>query len=550
MAEEPGVERNAPGIARASKRKWGYDERQVDEFLENAHSLYESEGVQLTQHDIQNISFDLRKGGYVIAQVDAALTRLERAVVDKQTAWQISQNGRVAWKAQTEELFRELEQHATRPEGTRFKDGEVKKTSYDRKQVDRLINQVIDKTSAVLGIDGAKPEDAHDLVDLNSATVANVIFTQRKGKRGYDERQVDYFLNHCVQLLTQLESYERVSDYMGGHAASESTASEPIVQDKMPELKDQPGVSSLFASQPQGLNNGGRLEADTPQSFAPSLPSHDSSQPRGEADSAFDDLQRRERAIFNASAAPVGNSSDNNKNAGLEAGFASNFGYTDTAEQRSPSSSIEPQSSLAALAHKTVETPTPTPETEPRHNTDSTQDPSQASQSELGSKPVLNAEQTQNFSNLFDSSHQEAGNGLQEQSFTMPTDTDGSGIAGSHPVESQPLESRVSMSKPSDFAESQTGVHEAASQAWAAKSESATQTGSESRSGAAPIATGVSDWGARPAETEAAQHKVQDLFGSLHTETVEPLSIDIPDLSFPILRMNTTADENNESEQH
>ena len=93
MAQEPEAGRNASGVARTGKRKWGYDPAQVDAFLERAHMLYESEGVQLTQHDIQNVSLDLVKGGYVIAQVDAALARLERAVVDKQTTWEISQHG-------------------------------------------------------------------------------------------------------------------------------------------------------------------------------------------------------------------------------------------------------------------------------------------------------------------------------------------------------------------------------------------------------------------------------------------------------------------------
>ena len=91
--------------------------KQVDAFLERAHMLYEGEGAQLTQHDIQNVSFDLVKGGYVIAQVDAALARLERAVVDKQTTWEISQHGRVAWKAQTESLFRQLDAHSKREHG-------------------------------------------------------------------------------------------------------------------------------------------------------------------------------------------------------------------------------------------------------------------------------------------------------------------------------------------------------------------------------------------------------------------------------------------------
>ena len=191
MAQEPEAGRNASGVARTGKRKWGYDPAQVDAFLERAHMLYESEGVQLTQHDIQNVSFDLVKGGYVIAQVDAALARLERAVVDKQTTWEISQHGRVAWKAQTEALYRQLDEHAKRAAGERFKSGEPKTPSYDRKQVDRIIDQSMAKAASELDIEKISREDAKHLVDLNSTSVANVIFTQRKGKRGYDERQVE-----------------------------------------------------------------------------------------------------------------------------------------------------------------------------------------------------------------------------------------------------------------------------------------------------------------------------------------------------------------------
>ena len=141
MAQEPETEKNASGIAHAAKRKWGYDAEQVDAFLERAHMLYEGEGAQLTQHDIQNVSFELVKGGYVIAQVDAALARLERAVVDKQTTWEISQHGRVTWKAQTEDLFKKLDAHAEREHGQRFKPGEGKNPSYDRKQVDSVIDK-------------------------------------------------------------------------------------------------------------------------------------------------------------------------------------------------------------------------------------------------------------------------------------------------------------------------------------------------------------------------------------------------------------------------
>ena len=262
MAQELREGDGKSGIARAGKRKWGYDPAQVDAFLERAHALYDSEGMNLTQHDIQNVSFDLRKNGYVIAQVDAALGRLERAVVDKQTTWEIAQHGRVTWKAKTEKLYHEVQNHAERNERERFKSGAPKQPSYDKKQVDRLVDQIVDKAAAALGVDGVTEDDVRSLADLNANTVNNVIFTQRKGKKGYDERQVDYFLNACVQLLSRLESYARVADFVSGEpAAPAQTATNVTVQAN--------GVSPLFAS--------GTQRPATDERFAPAAVAHDES---------------------------------------------------------------------------------------------------------------------------------------------------------------------------------------------------------------------------------------------------------------------------------
>ncbi|MBM6980649.1 MAG: DivIVA domain-containing protein [Bifidobacterium thermophilum] len=264
MAKKPETEQGASGIALVGKRKWGYDVPQVDEFLERAHKLYDSEGMQLTQKDIQNVSFEMRKGGYAIAQVDAALARLERAVVDKQTTWEITQHGRVAWKAQTEDLYRQIATHAQRPERKRFAAGEGKQPSYDRKQVDRLVDQIVDKAAAELGVDGADRDQSKKDIDLNAQRVANEIFTQRRGKRGYDERQVDYYINACVQLLSRIESYARVADYVGG---TEEQAVQP---------RSDGGVKPLFAQQgdaalPQFVPGSGAAAyaaaSATPQSF-------------------------------------------------------------------------------------------------------------------------------------------------------------------------------------------------------------------------------------------------------------------------------------------
>lgn len=290
MSQEPEVERSGLSIARASKRKWGYAADQVDAFLERAHALYESDEETLTQRDIQNVSFDLAKGGYDIVQVDAALSRLERAVVDKQTTQQIVEHGRVAWKAQTEELYRQLAAHAARESGARFKRGQRKHPSYDVRQVDRLIDDVMDKAAADLGVDGAASELPKKLAELKSVSVSGMVFTQRKGKRGYDERQVDFFLNSCVQLLSRIESYARVADYVqsDGEAAPAVTP---------PTAAAESGVPSLFSPEAQ-YRQPAAPASDMPQSYAPAPAA-----PSLAAGESFDALHEAERAIFAAPAA-------------------------------------------------------------------------------------------------------------------------------------------------------------------------------------------------------------------------------------------------------
>lgn len=272
-------------IARVGKRKKGYDVHQVDAFLEQAHALYEADGIQLHRSDIQDASFDIVKGGYAIPQVDAALERLEQAVTDKQTQYDIAQLGRVAWKAQAEAQFQELDRHAQRAEGQRFAPAQPKTPSYDRKQVDRLIDRVLAKAEAELerisaGSSGRQGPEADPT--LTSQYVEDVSFTQRKGKHGYDERQVDYYLNACVNLLASLESYERIADYAApaAHAAAPSAPVPLIAADQ---------------ANPQTQHYGVTVESDLP-----ARPADGETTVVAEAQPAqsFDELSRAEQEIF------------------------------------------------------------------------------------------------------------------------------------------------------------------------------------------------------------------------------------------------------------
>ena len=214
MSAKPDARGTQATIARSGKRKWGYDTKQVDAFLERAHSLYESQDPDLTQEEIANASFDLCKNGYIITQVDAALSRLERVISDRQTSLELARVGVDGWTTRMVSLQAELAAHAGRTSGSVFRRGDPGMPSYDCKQVERLIEQILNKTSDLLNLqEGRKAGlDKPKNTDITADRVSNVIFTQRRGAKGYDERQVDFFLAKAIELLEQLESFARVGE--------------------------------------------------------------------------------------------------------------------------------------------------------------------------------------------------------------------------------------------------------------------------------------------------------------------------------------------------
>ncbi len=291
MSAKPDARGTEATIARSGKRKWGYDTKQVDAFLERAHSLYESQDPDLTQEEIANASFDLCKNGYIITQVDAALSRLERVISDRQTSLEIARVGVDGWTTRMVSLQSELTTHAGRPSGSVFKRGDPGMPSYDCKQVERLIEQVLNKTSDQLNLQEGRKTDSGKSknTDITADRVSNVIFTQRRGPKGYDERQVDFFLAKAVELLEQLESFARVSE-RAKRASASSTA--PAAVPAQPQLP----VQDSSASGVQPL-------IGQSQEPAWSIPN---ASPVAEDQSSQDDfaqLHQAERAIFDAPAA-------------------------------------------------------------------------------------------------------------------------------------------------------------------------------------------------------------------------------------------------------
>lgn len=308
------AERRSTTLDREKKRKWGYSVDQVDVFLEKTHALYEDPEPKLTQEDIQRVSFDLERGGYVIDQVDAALARLETAVVDKQTQWDIEHQGRVAWRGRTEQLAQTLYARAERPDRERFSKADQGKPAYDFRQVDRLVTQAVGSIRRGLQEDGGASSGQPA---VTSTQVASSVFTRRRGQHGYDERSVDFYLNRVGQVLLRMESFSRLSDSLKDVPAPEPAPSAKETahggsvfdrQDVMsgsgtgshateaPAPHDGPAPS---AATPALVDEPAHSDAQASASAAPAAPMPPSFKPS----ESFDSLREAEESLFHAPAA-------------------------------------------------------------------------------------------------------------------------------------------------------------------------------------------------------------------------------------------------------
>ncbi|WP_018142712.1 DivIVA domain-containing protein [Alloscardovia criceti] len=277
------------GIARARKNEWGYSVSQVDEFLQSTRHLYEESEPNMTQTEIQNQVFDLEKNGYDVAAVDAAMKRLQDAVVDKLAEWTISHEGDEAWFAETQQLALTIIPRAQREKAKIFSRARAFKPAYDIKEVDAVVWSLAlfinDELSLGVNLDElpenpAKKSPAQDT--YHSQDIEEIGFTQRSGHKGYDEAEVDAFINRAVEVLTRMESTKRLEERGELQAAQhEGTQSgvdnllsydnyfvAPLIPDVEPTVFDKNSTSSQTSahSNATGIFEDAKLTPDADSS--------------------------------------------------------------------------------------------------------------------------------------------------------------------------------------------------------------------------------------------------------------------------------------------
>lgn len=172
--------------------KQGYDPDEVDDFFAHARAVYEQgPAAALSSKDVRGVAFDMVRGGYVTAAVNAALDRLEAAFVARSRAEYVGTQGQQAWMSKLSEQARTLYGRLGRPDGDRFAAPERRHQGYEPADVDELCHRL------VAYFDTGAP--------LAAAEVRSATFRRRKGRNAYAEPAVDAFFARAVEVLLGVE---------------------------------------------------------------------------------------------------------------------------------------------------------------------------------------------------------------------------------------------------------------------------------------------------------------------------------------------------------
>lgn len=187
--------RQGAPFARVARRAYGYNIRQVDRFLARArqhYTLERSEGDAVTSTAVRSTIFSPARGGYEPRAVDAALDRLEDAFAVRERDDLIESKGQDVWLRHIGRQAAVLKGRLNRAPGERFRRPTGKKTpGYNVEDVDALCG-------TLLGY-------LENSVPLSVDVVRRAVFRETVGADGYEEAQVDAFLDRVIELMAAID---------------------------------------------------------------------------------------------------------------------------------------------------------------------------------------------------------------------------------------------------------------------------------------------------------------------------------------------------------
>ncbi|PPB49464.1 hypothetical protein C4K88_07140 [Arthrobacter pityocampae] len=186
---------DSPPFARVGRREFGYNTRQVDRFLARARGCYEAADrakEAITSRDVRSTAFDPARGGYEPQAVDAELDRLEDVFAQRERDHLIRTEGEDAWLRQIGRTAAVLRSRLHRPAGERFRRPSRHSTpSYNLEDVDRLCDELL--------------QYLENHVPMSVDVVRRAVFREARGSEGYEENQVDSFLDRVVELMAGID---------------------------------------------------------------------------------------------------------------------------------------------------------------------------------------------------------------------------------------------------------------------------------------------------------------------------------------------------------
>ena len=174
-----------PAFPLTSGRQRGYHRAAVDSFLDAARAAFEQSRTDFGADDVRAASFPLVREGYVIAEVDAALSRVEDAFAQRAREEAIRRVGVDEWVSRARDDAQQVLDHLSRPARQRFARTSILTFGYRIEEVDH----VADRISAFL----------RDGVALDAEQVRGAAFRMQRG--GYREEQVDALLDATVEVI-------------------------------------------------------------------------------------------------------------------------------------------------------------------------------------------------------------------------------------------------------------------------------------------------------------------------------------------------------------
>ncbi|WP_309104943.1 DivIVA domain-containing protein [Microbacterium sp.] len=181
---EDDEQANPPAFSLTRGRTLGYHRAAVDTFLAAARSAFEADG-DLSAEDVRTASFPLVKGGYVVAEVDTALARVEDAFAARAREKVVRTQGAGAWVEKARDDAQVILDHLARRKRHRFARTGMLTFGYRIDEVDHVASRIV--------------RYLRDGEPLSAEQLRSAAFRMQRG--GYREEQVDALLDATIDVI-------------------------------------------------------------------------------------------------------------------------------------------------------------------------------------------------------------------------------------------------------------------------------------------------------------------------------------------------------------